>query len=138
TILGDYKNVNGWYLPFSVESGVKGNPNRQKVTYSKIEANVTMAASLFRRPGIKSATPEELQGQPADASETLPKVAGQTAAPETLHPPKAVEAVAATTGGSTSATTAPAPPLTPVTIDSETISGLGARNIGSAATSRRI
>src|SRR4029077_7947408 len=51
TILGDYKNVNGWYLPFSVESGAKGNPNRQKVSYSKIEANVPMADSLFARPG---------------------------------------------------------------------------------------
>ena len=31
TILGDYKEVNGWYLPFSIENGVKGNPNRQKI-----------------------------------------------------------------------------------------------------------
>src|SRR5246127_530967 len=31
TILGDYKDVNGWYLPFSVENGTKGSPNRQKV-----------------------------------------------------------------------------------------------------------
>src|SRR5438270_774658 len=149
TILGDYKEVNGWYLPFSVENGVKGSPNRQKTTYSKIEANVPLAASLFRRPGIKSATPEELQGQPVDASETLPKVAGQTesrtAAPETLQTPKSTEAVAATTGGSTFGTTesnattsTPAAPLTPITVDSETISGLGARNIGSAAMSGRI
>src|SRR5437660_2641782 len=51
TILGDYKEVNGWYLPFSIENGVKGNPNRQKTTYSKIEANVPMASALFTRPG---------------------------------------------------------------------------------------
>src|SRR3954451_19484395 len=51
TILGDYKEVNGWYLPFSVENGVKGNPNRQKTTYTKIEANVPMASALFVRPG---------------------------------------------------------------------------------------
>ena len=51
TILGDYKEVNGWYLLFSVENGVKGNPNRQKTTYSKIEANVPMTSALFVRPG---------------------------------------------------------------------------------------
>src|SRR6202171_5761876 len=27
--LGDYKEVNGWYLPYSVESNVKGSPNKQ-------------------------------------------------------------------------------------------------------------
>src|SRR6266513_6193629 len=40
TSLGDYKEVSGWYMPFSVESNVKGSPNRAKVTYEKIEANV--------------------------------------------------------------------------------------------------
>jgi len=55
TILGDYKDVNGWYLPFSVENGVKGNPNRQKTTYSKIEANVPMASALFVDHGIGEA-----------------------------------------------------------------------------------
>src|ERR1041385_699894 len=38
TSLGDYKEVGGWYLPFSIESNVKGSPNRQKVTYQKMEA----------------------------------------------------------------------------------------------------
>jgi len=48
--LGDYKEVNGWYLPFSVESNVKGSPFRQKFTYEKIEANVPMAMGLFVKP----------------------------------------------------------------------------------------
>ncbi|HSY50442.1 MAG TPA: hypothetical protein VLC46_16645, partial [Thermoanaerobaculia bacterium] len=52
TILGDYKSVNGWYLPFSVENGMKGNPNRQKTTYTKIEANVDMKEALFAKPGV--------------------------------------------------------------------------------------
>ena len=37
TSLGDYKEVSGWYMPFSVESNVKGSANRAKVTYQKIE-----------------------------------------------------------------------------------------------------
>src|ERR1051326_4016365 len=68
TILGDYKQVNGWYLPFSVESGPKGSQNKSKVTYEKIEANVAIDDSRFRRPAAKSQT----QSAP-DASTTSPK-----------------------------------------------------------------
>jgi photosystem II stability/assembly factor-like uncharacterized protein len=109
TILGDYKEVNGWYLPFSVENGVKGNPNRQKTTYSKIEANVPMTSAMFVRPGSGATVAV------AQASTAAPQPAASAAIPNT-------------------------PPPTPqtITVDSETISGLGARNIGSAAMSGRI
>ena len=110
TILGDYKEVNGWYLPFSVENGVKGNPNRQKTTYSKIEANVPMTSALFVRPGSGATVAV------AQASQTTAPAPAPSSTPN-----------------------APvAPSSTPVTVDSETISGLGARNIGSAAMSGRI
>jgi photosystem II stability/assembly factor-like uncharacterized protein len=118
TILGDYKDVNGWYLPFSVENGVKGNPNRQKVTYSKIEANVPMASSLFAKPGSAGST--------------------ASAAPATPAPPTATPVAQATPSPSPTPSTPPTTPATPVKVDSETISGLGARNIGSAAMSGRI
>jgi hypothetical protein len=71
TILGDYKQVNGWYLPFSVESGPKGSQNKSKVTYDKIEANVAIDDSRFRRPAAKS----QAQSAP-DASTTPPKQPG--------------------------------------------------------------
>ena len=32
TSLGDYKEVNGWYIPHSIESNVKGSQDRGKVT----------------------------------------------------------------------------------------------------------
>lgn len=67
TILGDYKEVGGWYLPFSIESGVKGNPNRQKITYEKIEANVALDDARFARPAAK---PEPTTAP--DASSTAP------------------------------------------------------------------
>jgi len=76
TLLGDYKEVNGWYLPFSVESGPKGSQNKAKVTYEKIEANVPIDDSRFLKPALKSqptATP--------DASTTPPKQ------PEAEKPP---------------------------------------------------
>jgi outer membrane lipoprotein-sorting protein len=70
TILGDYKEVNGWYLPFSIETGVKGSQNRAKVTYEKIEANVALEDARFHQPAIAGAKQEV---KAPDASETLPK-----------------------------------------------------------------
>jgi len=51
--LGDYKEVSGWYLPFSIESGVKGSEARSKITYEKIEANVTIDEQRFHMPAAK-------------------------------------------------------------------------------------
>ncbi|HWC75378.1 MAG TPA: hypothetical protein VG454_15695 [Gemmatimonadales bacterium] len=53
TSLGDYKQVNGVYLPFSYESGPKGSSStdRGKITYDKIEANVSLENARFTRPG---------------------------------------------------------------------------------------
>jgi hypothetical protein len=82
TILGDYKEVGGWYLPFSVESGVKGSPNRQKVTYEKIDANVSLDDARFARPAPK---PEPTTAP--DASTTAPKKTEEKQA-EAAKPPQ--------------------------------------------------
>lgn len=50
SVWGDYKEVNGWFMPFSFETNAKGSPNKQKVIFSKIEANVTLDDSRFRKP----------------------------------------------------------------------------------------
>jgi hypothetical protein len=52
TSLGDYKEVDGWYLPFSLESGLKGSQSRGKVAYDKIEANVAIDDSRFVAPPV--------------------------------------------------------------------------------------
>ncbi|MEA2344104.1 MAG: hypothetical protein QOF63_2273, partial [Thermoanaerobaculia bacterium] len=87
TILGDYKEVNGWYLPFSIENGVKGNPNRQKTTYSKIEANVPMTSALFVRPGSggsgvgSGSNTAAIASAPASAPMSASTATNQTQAP---------------------------------------------------------
>jgi hypothetical protein len=48
--LGDYKEVAGWYLPHSIESGRKGRQEKAKLVYQKIEANVPMDEQMFRQP----------------------------------------------------------------------------------------
>jgi hypothetical protein len=86
TILGDYKEVGGWYLPFSIESGVKGSPFRQKINYEKIEANVALDNSRFTRPAPK---PEPTTAP--DASMTAPKKP-EEAKPAATNPPAKAEA----------------------------------------------
>jgi outer membrane lipoprotein-sorting protein len=48
--LGDYKEVNGWFMPFFVEAKGKGDPSGSKTTYEKIEANVPVDDSRFHQP----------------------------------------------------------------------------------------
>jgi len=50
TVLGDYKEVDGWYIPYSVEVGAKGSQFKQKVAYEKIEANVAIDDRRFSMP----------------------------------------------------------------------------------------
>jgi hypothetical protein len=57
TSLSDYKEVDGWYLPFSIEAGAKGSQSRSKITFDKIEANVAIADSRFVAPLAAGAKP---------------------------------------------------------------------------------
>ncbi|MEO6259827.1 MAG: hypothetical protein ABIP63_05725, partial [Thermoanaerobaculia bacterium] len=81
TSLGDYKEVSGWFLPFSIESNVKGSSNRQKIAYEKIEANVALGDERFARPMIGK-TPTDMQ---PDASTTSPRKS-ETAKPAPKPP----------------------------------------------------
>jgi len=50
TVLGDYKEVAGWYIPFSIEVGGKGSQFKQKIVYDKIEANIPLDEKRFTMP----------------------------------------------------------------------------------------
>src|ERR1043165_6912266 len=49
-VLGDYKEVAGWYIPFSIEVGGKGSQFKQKIVYDKIEANIPIDDKRFAMP----------------------------------------------------------------------------------------
>lgn len=53
--IGDYKEVEGLMMPHSIDAGVKGAPQRQKIVVSKIELNVPVADERFRMPEVKKA-----------------------------------------------------------------------------------
>ena len=57
-MLGDYKEVSGWYLPFASESNVKGSQEKSQVVYAKIEANMPIGDSRFSKPVTGSAEPK--------------------------------------------------------------------------------
>lgn len=50
TVFGDYKEAGGVYFPFSIESGVKGSPNRATVNVLKIEIDPKLDDSRFAMP----------------------------------------------------------------------------------------
>ena len=77
TTLGDYEEVGGWYLPYSVETNVKGSQDKTEITYDQIEANVPIADGRFELP---AAQPQ--QGQLPDASKTQPKSEGGEKPPQ--------------------------------------------------------
>ncbi len=54
TDLGDYEKIAGVYLPFAVESGLKGSSDRQKLVVSKAELNVKAGDELFAFPAAKA------------------------------------------------------------------------------------
>jgi len=53
TTLGDYKKVEGLIFPYSIETGAKGQPQKQKITVEKIEINPVIDESRFKMPEAK-------------------------------------------------------------------------------------
>jgi hypothetical protein len=70
TSLGDYKEVNGWYLPFSYARNAKGSQNSQTFAYDKIVANEPIDDMRFTRPKAPAGPPTA-----PDASEKKPEEA---------------------------------------------------------------
>jgi outer membrane lipoprotein-sorting protein len=56
--IGDYKEVDGIVFPFAVESGVKGSPEKQKLTITRMELNLPVDDSIFKMPAPAPAPPK--------------------------------------------------------------------------------
>lgn len=108
TDFGDYRQVAGVWMPFAIESGGKGGPKGFKAQVQTVEVNVPVDASWFVFPPA---------GTRIDG--VIVADAGAKPTPAPAAPPTAAASAVAV-------------------YDSATISGIGARNIGSAAMSGRI
>src|SRR5260221_8183661 len=65
----DYKDVQGYMMPFATEQGVKGMPQRQKMTISKIELNVPIDDSRFALPSASDTTKTAPKAEAAAAAD---------------------------------------------------------------------
>jgi hypothetical protein len=54
TDVGDYEKIGGVFIPFSIEVGRKGDPDKQKVVIEKAEANVPVDDAIFHFPSTAS------------------------------------------------------------------------------------
>src|SRR5881398_1862363 len=54
TDLGDYEKAGGVFVPFSIEAGRKGDPDKQKIVIEKAEANVPVEDAIFHFPAAAS------------------------------------------------------------------------------------
>jgi hypothetical protein len=85
TNLGSYKQVDGVYYPFSIETGQKRNPNSfSQITMEKIEANVPLPDSLFEMPAPPS-TPspqKHVEPPPTQKKQQPPKPPAGTKPPQ--------------------------------------------------------
>ncbi|MBV8207158.1 MAG: outer membrane lipoprotein-sorting protein [Acidobacteria bacterium] len=53
--IGDYKEVEGLMIPFSMQAGMKGSPQKQSITIDKVEINPTVDDSVFKMPAAAPA-----------------------------------------------------------------------------------
>ncbi|MGH7695127.1 MAG: WD40/YVTN/BNR-like repeat-containing protein, partial [Gemmatimonadaceae bacterium] len=111
---------NGVFFPFAVAVGAKGSTTANKAQYGweRIETNVSLDDARFSMPGAAARSPQNESGGSARRDldgDSFTETAAPLAKPRLVLPPSAAARA-----------------------DSETISGLGARNIGSAAMSGRV
>ena len=105
---GGYAQVGGVWMPLTIESGEQGAPKSSRLTIQHAEPNVEVDDALFRFPAPGVAT-----GRAIVAAAKAAPVAAAVRAP-------------------------PGPKVRAASIDAGVLSGLGARNIGSAMMSGRI
>lgn len=61
TYFGDYEKVDGLYYAFAVETGQKGDPNRLRINFDKVEHNIPIDDARFAVPPT-TAPPAKTQG----------------------------------------------------------------------------
>jgi hypothetical protein len=54
TDISDYEKIGGVFVPFSIEAGRKGDPDKQKIVIEKAEANVPVDDAIFHFPTTAS------------------------------------------------------------------------------------
>ncbi len=93
--MGDYKEVEGLMMPFAVESGAKGSPQRQKIVIEKVELNPTLPDSLFLMPAAAAGADSAKAAAAAKGAAEAAKAAAKATVKVAEAAGKAAEAVKA-------------------------------------------
>jgi len=85
TTIGDYKEVEGLLIPFSLQAGAKGSDAKQNIVIEKVELNPTLDMARFKMPAAAKAD----AAAPAAAGSKAPAPAtGDAKKPEAKKPPQ--------------------------------------------------
>lgn len=75
SLMSDFKEVDGMMVPFAIDAGAKGSPQRQKIVIEKVEFNPTLSDTLFAMPA--GAVPAPAAADSAKAAAGAAKDAGK-------------------------------------------------------------
>ena len=90
TTLGDYKDVNGRMVPFTIETGAAGMAMKQKLVLDKVEFNTPIADSLFAVPANAVHAPaDSTQAQASKGEDAKAAPAADSAMAKTTKKPAA-------------------------------------------------
>ena len=53
----EYKDVAGWKWPHLIENAAKGRPEKQTLSFARIEVNPAIDDARFRMPAAKASDP---------------------------------------------------------------------------------
>ncbi len=79
--LGDYKEVNGIMVPFSMANGMKGSDHKQTMTFEKVELDIPLEDARFVMPAGAAADSSKA-AKPADKKDAGKKDAPKKDAPK--------------------------------------------------------
>lgn len=86
----DYKDVDGHMLPFTLEQGIKGNPQKQRITFTKYEINVPLEDARFVMPAV--AATDSAKGDATKSADAAKTEATKSADAKATDATKAVDA----------------------------------------------
>ncbi len=72
TVVGDYKPEGGIMFPHSFDSGMKGHPERQKITIETIELNPPVEDAVFKMPMVKKDANPPAKSEDKKPAATIP------------------------------------------------------------------
>jgi hypothetical protein len=76
--IGDYKEVGGLMIPYSIEMGAKGHPEKQNIIIDKVELNPKLEDARYKMPAAGAADAPKAEAPKADAAKAAPGKPGSS------------------------------------------------------------